>query len=156
MANTYTQLYIQFVFAVKGRKSMIPKAHKAQLHKYITGLVQNRGHKMLRVHCMPDHCHIFVGMKPVQSISKLVEEIKTGSSKFIKKQPWMPFPFAWQKGFGAFSYSHSHIDRVVKYIMNQEQRHQKQNFEVEYLALLKQFDVEFDEQYLFQWNDMTH
>jgi putative transposase len=153
MANTYTKLYIQYVFAVKGRDNMIPKQHKEQVHQYMNALLEKRKHKLLQVHCMPDHCHLFVGLDPAQSISSLIEEVKTATTKFIKKQAWMPSDFSWQKGFGAFSYSQSHIDAVVKYIQNQERHHQKRSFKSEYLELLKKFEVDFDERYLFDFYD---
>ena len=141
MANTYTQLYIQLVFAVQGRNSLIPKEYKEDLHRYITGVVQKRKHKMLAINCMPNHIHIFIGLHPAQSISDLVNNIKTASTKFIKKQSWMRFVFAWQKGYGAFSYSRSHIDAVVKYVLNQEQHHKKRSFQEEYLDFLKKFEI---------------
>ena len=153
MANTYTQLYIQVVFAVKGRKKLIPRAHKDQVHRYMTGVVQERTHKLLAVHCMPDHTHLFIGYQPVQSLSDLVYDVKTAATKFIKKQPWMPYDFSWQRGFGAFSYSRSHIDRVVKYIHNQEAHHRKKTFRTEYIGLLEKFDVDYDERYLFEFYD---
>ena len=151
MANTYTQLRIQLVFTVKGRDSMIPKEHRIQVEKYITGLIQKRDHKLLAIYCMPDHIHIFIGLNPTQSISKLVEEIKSVSSKFIKNQPWMPLSFAWQKGFGAFSYSKSQTDAVVKYILNQEQHHSKTTFKEEYIEFLEKFEIEYNEKYLFDF-----
>jgi len=153
MANTYTQLYIQLVFAVQGREHLIPKAHKEQVQRYMTGVIQKRKHKLIEINCMPDHAHIFVGLHPAQSISDLVEETKTAVTKFIKKQPWMPFAFSWQRGFGAFSYSRSHIDSVVKYIQNQEAHHQKRTFREEYMDMLKKFEVPFDERYLFEFYD---
>lgn len=155
MANTYTQLYVQLVFAVKGRDKLIPKAHKEEVHKYITGIVQDkrRKHKLINIHCMPDHIHIFIGLHPSQSIADLVNDIKTASSKFIKKQPWMPFDFSWQNGYGAFSYSHSHIDAVYKYVDNQEVHHKKRTFREEYLDFLDKFDVPHEEQYLFEFYD---
>ena len=106
---------------------------------------------MLAIYCMPDHIHIFFGLHPAQSISKLVEEIKTGSSKFIKKQPWMYVDFSWQRGFGAFSYAKSQTDRVVKYILNQEEHHRKKSFRKEYIEFLEKFEVEYDERYLFEF-----
>jgi len=153
MANTYTQLYVQLIFAPKGRKKMIPKTHKEEVQKYITGIIQDerRKHKLLAINCMPDHIHIFVGLHPAQSISNLVSDIKTASTKFIKKQSWMPYAFEWQVGFGAFTYSKSHIDRVVKYILNQEEHHRKKTFKEEYLDFLNKFDVSYNEKYLFEF-----
>lgn len=153
MANTYTQLYIQLVFVVEGRDNMIPKAHKDSVEKYITGLVQERKHKMLAIYCMPDHTHLFIGYNPAQGLPDLVSEVKTGATKYIKKQPWMPFDFSWQRGYGAFSYSRSHIDRVVKYILNQEEHHKQKTFREEYLEMLKKFEVDYDDRYLFEFYD---
>ena len=137
MANTYTQLHIQFVFAVKFRKALIQKAWKGELHKYMTGIIQNNGHKMLQINSMPDHVHIFIGLRPLQSISSLAQNIKTESSKWIKDKDFCTVPFSWQEGYGAFSYSKSHVDEVVRYIQNQEVHHQKETFLDEYRHFLK-------------------
>jgi REP element-mobilizing transposase RayT len=153
MANTYTQLYIQLVFAVTDREHLIPKQHKEQVQQYMTQVIQERKHKLLAINCMPDHTHIFIGQHPTQSLSDLAEQTKTAATKFIKKQSWMPFNFSWQRGFGAFSYSRSHIDPVVKYVNNQEEHHQKRTFREEYLDLLNKFDVDYDEKYVFQFYD---
>lgn len=151
MANTFSQIYLQFVFAVKGRQSLIPREHKEELHKYITGLVQNRKAKMLAVHCMPDHAHIFVGYKPSVLISDFIKEIKVESNEFINSKKWIRGRFTWQEGYGVFSYSHSHIDRVARYVMNQEAHHRKQTFRDEYHELLDKFQVAYDEKYLFDF-----
>jgi REP element-mobilizing transposase RayT len=155
MANTYTQLYVQLVFTPKGREKMIPKEYKEDVHRYITGIVQDksRKHKMLAINCMPDHIHIFVSLHPAQSISDLVNDIKTASTKFIKSHPWMPFAFEWQQGFGAFTYSQSQIDEVIKYVLNQEEHHKKKTFREEYLDFLRKFEIPFDEKYLFEFYD---
>lgn len=153
MANTYTQLYIQAVFSVKKREHLIPKAHKSQVERYMTGVIQERKHKLLAINCMPDHTHIFIGLHPDQSLSDLIQETKTAVTKFIKKQDWMPFNFSWQRGFGAFSYSRSHIDAVVKYVLNQEEHHRKRTFREEYLDMLNKFDVDFDDAYIFDFFD---
>jgi REP element-mobilizing transposase RayT len=151
MPNTYSQLYVQIVFAVKGRENLIAKSHREELHKYITGIVEKRGQKLLAVFCMPDHCHILVGMTPNISISDLTRDIKAGSSNFINEKKWVKGKFQWQGGFGCFSYSRSHLDAVIKYILNQEKHHQKRSFKEEYLLLLKKFEIEYDERYLFEW-----
>ena len=151
MPNTYSQIYLQFVFAVKHRQSLIPKEHKEELHKYITGIVQNRKAKMIAVHCMPDHTHLFVGFKPVMSISDFVKEVKVASNEFINDKSWMKQKFNWQEGYGVFSYGHSQIDAVAKYVLNQEAHHQKKTFKEEYLDFLKKFDIEYQEKYLFEW-----
>ncbi|MEO6229246.1 MAG: IS200/IS605 family transposase [Ferruginibacter sp.] len=153
MANTFSQIYLQFVFAVKNRQSLIAKENKEELHKYITGLVQHRKSKMLAIHCMPDHTYIFVGFKPVMEISDFVKEIKVESNEFIKGKNWVGKNFSWQNGYGVFSYSQSHIDNVVKYILNQEQHHQKKTFRQEYHQLLEKFQIPFEEKYLFDFID---
>ena len=151
MANTYTQIYIQIVFAVKGRRNLIPQKNKEELHKYITGVITKRGQKLLAINCMPDHVHIFIGLKPNQCISDLVRDVKTSSSSFIKEKQWIRSWFEWQKGFGAFSYAHSQIDNVIKYILSQEEHHHKKSFKEEYLAFLSKFNVEYNDKYLFDF-----
>ena len=151
MANTYSQIYIHIVFVVKGRQNLIPRHRREELHKYITGIIQNRGQKMLSIFCMPDHSHILIGLQPSISISELVRDIKAGSSKFINDNEWINVKFSWQEGFGAFSYSRSQIDNVIKYILRQEEHHKKKTFKGEYLDLLKKFEIEYDEKYLFDW-----
>lgn len=150
MANTYTQLHIQFVFAVRYRAAQISKAWKDELHKYITGIFQENDHKMLQINSMPDHIHIFIGMRPTQSISALVQNVKTESSKWIKEKKFCAAPFAWQEGYGAFSYSKSHVPDVIRYIQNQEVHHKKETFLDEYKQFLKLFEIEYDEQYIFK------
>ena len=150
MANTYTQLHIQFVFAVKYRGALISKDWKEKLHKYITGIFQKNGHKLLQINSMPDHIHIFIGMKPTQSISELIQNVKTESSKWIKEEKFCAAAFAWQEGYGAFSYSKSHVPVVIRYIQNQESHHKKETFLDEYKAFLKVFEIEYDEQYIFK------
>ena len=152
MADTFSQIYLQFVFAVQGRQSLISKEHKEELHKYITALVQNRKAKMLAINCMPDHIHLFVGFNPSVSISGFVKEIKVESNEFVNSKNWVKGKFKWQEGYGVFSYSHSHIDDVVKYVLNQEAHHQKKTFKQEYLNLLQKFEIAFDEQYLFDFD----
>ncbi len=151
MANTFSQIYLQFVFAVKHRQSLIPKEHKEELHKYITGLVRNRNAKLLAVHCMPDHTHLFVGFKPSILISDFVKEIKVESNEFINGKKWIKGKFNWQEGYGVFSYSQSHIDRVIKYIMNQEKRHLKKSFSQEYHEFLEKFQLPYEEKFLFEF-----
>lgn len=153
MANTYTQLYIHIVFTVKNRESIIPKKHKEELHQYTTGIIQKRNHKLLAINFMPDHVHVFIGYKPSQPLPDLVRDIKANTSKFINEKHWKTGRFSWQVGYGAFSYSKSGIDNVIKYIKNQEIHHKKSSFKEEYLKLLKKFEVDYDEQYLFNWID---
>jgi putative transposase len=151
MANTYSQIYIQIIFAVEGRQSLIPAENREELHKFITGIVSSRGQKLLSIFCMPDHSHLLIGAKPSIAISDLVRDIKAGSSKFINDKRWVRGHFNWQEGFGAFSYSRSQIDRVCKYILNQEKHHNKTNFKREYTGFLKRFEVEYDDKFLFDW-----
>ena len=151
MANTFTQIYVQIVFIVQGRQNLIKNEHKEELHKYITGIINKKNQKVFAINCMPDHTHIFIGLKPNIALSDLVRDIKNNSSTFINKKKWIPGKFKWQRGFGAFSYSQSQIDAVVKYIQNQEQHHAHKSFREEYLEFLKKFSIEFDEKYIFDW-----
>ena len=153
MPNTYTQIYIQIVFAVKGRENLISKNNREELHKYITGIVQNRGQKMLSIFCMPDHTHLLIGIKPSIAISDLIRDVKSGSTNFINEQKWIKSKFQWQEGFGAFSYSKSQVDTVIKYILNQEEHHHKITFKEEYIDFLKKFEIDYNKKYLFEWLD---
>lgn len=151
MPNTYTQIYIQIVFTVKGRQNLIPKKHREELHKYISGIVTKRNQKLLAIFAMPDHIHLLVGLRPSISISDLTRDIKAGSSKFITDNKWVSGKFCWQEGFGAFSYSKSQLDNAIHYILNQEKHHEKQTFKEEYIAFLKKFEIDYNDQYLFEW-----
>jgi REP element-mobilizing transposase RayT len=150
MSNTYTQIYIQCIAAVKFRKAIIDLSWKERLHQYITGIVRNNGHKMLAINSMPDHLHFFMGMRPDKSISDIMRMVKGDSSEWINKQKFIPEIFRWQDGYGAFSYSRSQIKTVGSYIENQEEHHRKITFLEEYRMFLKQFEVEYDERYIFQ------
>jgi REP element-mobilizing transposase RayT len=153
MPNTYTQLFVQLVFAVKGRESLIPKGSREQIQKYITGVVQKDAHKMLAIFCMPDHIHLLIGLNPSISISALVLDIKRASTNFINENNIVSRQFNWQKGYGAFSYSKSQVRDVVNYILNQEAHHQKKTFRQEYVEFLQKFEVEYEEKYLFEFID---
>jgi len=150
MANTYTQIYLQFVFAVQNRISLIQKEWKDELYKYITGIVQNNKHKLIAINGMPNHLHIFVGYKPHQLVPDLLKDIKGSSSGWINNKKLVKGKFQWQEGYGAFSYSRSQIDIVAKYIHNQEEHHRRKSFHEEYLEFLKQFNVSFDEKYILK------
>ena len=150
MANIYTQIYLQFVFAVENRTSLIRSDWKDELYKYITGIIQNNEHKLIAINGMPNHLHIFIGYKPHQLIPDLLQEIKRDSSKWINKKKFVKGKFNWQAGYGAFSYSHSQINQVVKYINNQEERHKTKTFREEYLLLLKKFKIKYDNRYILQ------
>lgn len=150
MANTYSQIYIQVVFAVHTRMNLIGAERKEELQKYITGIVTWQGQKLLAVHCMPDHSHVLIGLRPDKAISDLVGDIKTGSTNQINERHWVPGRFSWQEGFGAFSYSRSQLDNVIGYIQNQEQHHARRTFRQEYEAMLRKFEVVYDARYVFE------
>ena len=151
--GTFSQLYIQVVFAVKGRENLIAKSFKDELYKYISGIITAKGQKSIIVNGMADHIHIFFGLRPSMRISDLVRDIKNNSSNFINDRKLIEGKFSWQEGYGSFSYSPSHVSRVYNYILNQEEHHKKKTFKVEYLELLKEFEIEYNEKYLFEWID---
>lgn len=153
MANTYTQIYIHIVFAVKGRTNLIKTEHKEELYKYIAGIIRNKKQKLIAINGMPNHVHIFIGMKPSIALSDLVRDIKNNSTNFINDKRWVRDRFNWQEGFGAFSYGHSQIDSVVKYIQNQEKHHARKTFKEEYMNMLKKFNIDYKDKYLFDWID---
>jgi REP element-mobilizing transposase RayT len=149
--STFSQIYIQVVFAVKNRDAIIDYSWEERLYQYITGIVQKKEQKMLAINGMPDHIHFFIGMKPSCCLSDLVRDVKKSSNGLINENKLTKFKFNWQEGYGAFSYSHSQIDNVVKYIMNQKQHHQKQTFRQEYIDFLKKIEIQYDEKHLFDW-----
>ncbi len=149
--STFSQIYIQVVFAVKGRNSIIKTEWEEELYKYITGIVQNKDQKVLAINGSFDHIHLFIGMKPSCRLSDLVREVKKSSNVFINEKKFSRYKFEWQEGYGSFSYSHSAIDNVVKYIMNQKEHHKKRTFKDEYISLLKKFEIDYKEEYLFKW-----
>jgi len=153
MANTYTQLYVHIVFSVRGRESLIKRAWKSDLYAYIGGIILNHKSKPLAINGMPDHIHILIGYNPTTPLSTLVEEIKISSNKWIKEYHNVPM-FGWQKGYGAFSYSRSSIDKVIRYIANQEEHHRKKTFREEYLQMLRDFEVEYKNEYLFDFQEI--
>jgi putative transposase len=150
MANTYTQIYVQIVFAVQGRQSLIRPQHNDELQKYMSGIISGQGQKLIAINNMPDHFHILVGQTPTVALSDLVRGIKAGSSGFINDRRWVLGRFSWQEGFGAFSYAHSQLDSVIRYIQNQQEHHRRTTFQEEYLEFLKRFNVPHDERYTFQ------
>jgi putative transposase len=149
--SVYSQIYIQTVFAVKGRESLIESSWDEQLYRYITGIVQNKGQKMLAVNGVQNHIHFLIGMKPACCLSDLVREIKKSSTGFINENKFSKARFSWQEGFGAFSYAHSQLDSVAKYVMNQKLHHREMTFKEEYLNFLEEFEISHDERYLFDW-----
>lgn len=155
MPNTYSQIYVHIVFAVKFRQNLISETNREEVQRFITGIVTKRSIKLIAIYAMPDHVHIFIELKPSILLSDLVRDIKSASSKFINDKNWIRGKFSWQAGFGAFSYSHSHIDRVVKYILNQKEHHRVKTFKEEYIELLQKFNVDYKDEYLFDWVENT-
>jgi REP element-mobilizing transposase RayT len=151
MAGTFSQIYFHVVFSVKSRQNLIGKKWKNELNKYIAGIIKGKGQKPIIVNGMPDHIHAFIGLKPVMAISDLVRDMKNNSSNFINDNKFVVGKFSWQEGYGVFSYSHSQINFVYDYIKNQEMHHKQKSFREEYLELLKKYEIEYDEKYLFKW-----
>ena len=149
MANTFTQIYVHLVFAVKWRECILAKDHREEIHKYIAGILKHKNQKLIAVNSMPDHIHILVGIKPHICISDLVMFIKISSSKFINQKNWYKGKFNWQKGFGAFSFGHSQISMIADYIHNQEKHHYKRTFREEYIEILHKFNIEYNDLYIF-------
>lgn len=151
MSGTYHQIYIQYVFAVKGRENLLHKPWREDVFKYISGIITSKGQKSIIVNGVSDHVHLMVGLKPSQCASDLIRDVKNNSSNFINDQKFLKGKFAWQEGYGVFSYSHSQLDNVYKYILNQEEHHRKKTFKAEYTEFLKKFEIPFEEKYLFDW-----
>ena len=151
MANTYSQVYLHFVFCVKGKQNLLLSKYNTELQKYISGIIQNRNQKLLAINNVADHVHILVGFSTTMAIADFMEEVKSVSSKFINEKGWIKGRFEWQRGYGVFSYSHSQIDNVIKYILAQQEHHKVQTFKDEYLEFLQNYKVDFNEKYLFDW-----
>jgi REP element-mobilizing transposase RayT len=150
MANTYTQIHIQIVFAVQNRECVIQSKWKDELYKYITGIVQNNKHKLLAINGMPDHIHILIGYRPAQSLSDLMQDVKGSSSKWINEKRFVQGRFSWQEGYSAFSYSKNDLPKIIGYIQHQYEHHMRKTFLEEYLELLKEFDIEYDNRFVFK------
>jgi len=153
MASTFSQIYIQYVFAVKGKENLLQKPWRDEVFKYMSGIIKGKNHKPIIVNGVADHVHVFVGLKPGMSISDLVRDIKNNSSNFINEQKFIKGKFSWQEGYGAFSYGHSQIDTVYQYVANQEEHHKMRTFKEEYIDFLQKFEIEYNEKYLFDWID---
>ncbi len=153
MPGTFSQIYIQYVMAVKGRRNFILPEFEEELYKYIAGIIKGKQQKPLAVNGMPNHLHILVGLKPAMRISDLIRDIKNNSSNFINDRGWLQQKFEWQDGYGAFSYAHSAFGNVIEYIKNQKQHHKKKTFRTEYLELLSKFEIPFGGKYLFEFYD---
>ena len=154
MASTFSQIYIQLIFAVQGRNSMISNSWETELFKYISGIINNKNQKLLSINGMPDHIHILIGMKPSCCLSDLVRDVKKSSNEWVNAQRFSRSKFKWQDGYGAFSYSHSNFGNVIRYIENQKIHHKKKSFREEYLEFLEKFQIEFKDEYLFEWIDL--
>ncbi len=151
MANTYTQIHIQAVFAVAGRRSLIHPEWKDELFKYITGAFRNQKQKLLAIGGVEDHIHLLFGLRPNIALSDLLRDVKANSSGFINDRRFVRGKFSWQEGFGAFSYSRSQVDAVAKYVLNQEKHHARRSFKDEYITLLDRFEIDYEERFLFEW-----
>ena len=152
MANTFSQIYIQAVFAVEMRQSLIKPDFKEELQKYMSGILRKKGQKLIEINCMPDHAHLLIGLKPSVALSDVVRDVKSDSTEFINSKRWIRGRFSWQEGFGAFSYSQSHLDSVIKYIRNQEKHHAEKSFKSEYLSMLRKFDIGYDPRFVFEFS----
>ena len=151
MTGTFSQIYIQYVFAVKGKENLLLNPRREEVFKYMAGIIKGKNHKPIIVNGVTDHVHVFVGLKPAMSISDLIRDVKNNSSNFINENKFVKGKFEWQEGYGAFSYSHSQLDNVYQYILNQEEHHRKTSFKQEYISFLKKFEIEYEEKYLFDW-----
>lgn len=150
-SGTFSQIYIQLVFVVKGRENLLKKTFREEVFKYMSGIVKAKGQKSIIINGVEDHVHLFIGLKPSIRLSDLVRDIKNNTTNFINEKRFVVGKFAWQEGYGAFSYSQSQIDNVYKYILNQETHHEKKSFKEEYLELLKRFEIDYQEEYLFEF-----
>jgi REP element-mobilizing transposase RayT len=150
MAGSYSQIYLQYVFAVKGRQNLLQKPWREEVFKYISGIIKGKNQKPIIVNGVSDHVHVFVGLKPAMPIPDLIRDIKNNSSNFINENKWVNGKFSWQEGYGVFSYSHSQIDKVYRYIANQEAHHEKKTFKDEYIDFLVKSGIDYDERYLFE------
>jgi REP element-mobilizing transposase RayT len=151
MAGTFGQFYVHVIFSPKFRANVIKEEFREELQKYMTGIVQGKKHKMLAIYCMPDHVHLLIGLKPYKALADLIQILKKESTNFINEKRWLPGKFSWQEGYGFFSHSHSELDKVISYISNQPEHHVKRSFRDEYLEILRRCEVEFKEEYLFEW-----
>jgi putative transposase len=150
-SGSYSQIHIHLVFAVKGRQSFIHSKWEEDLYKYITGILHRKGHKSLAINGMPDHIHIFFGYKLTDNIPDLVREIKKATSAWIRENGYVRQGFLWQEGYGAFSYSNWDVTKIIKYVRNQKEHHKRTTFMEEYKGLLKDFDIPFEDRFLFEW-----
>ena len=153
MAGTFSQIYIQVVFAVQGRETLLQKPWCEEVFKYMAGIIKRKNQKPIIINGISNHVHLFIGLKPAMALSDLVRDVKNNTSNFINDQKFVRSKFSWQEGFGSFSYAQSQIGQVYQYILNQEKHHLRKTFKEEYLEFLQKFEIEYDEKYLFDWNE---
>ena len=153
MAGTFSQIYIQVVFAVRGRENLLIKPWRDEVFKYMSGIIKGKNQKPIIVNGVINHVHLFIGLRPSMALSDLVRDVKNNSTNFINDHKYVQGKFSWQEGFGSFSYAHSQIGQVYQYILKQEEHHRRKTFKEEYLELLRKFEIQFDEKYLFDWNE---
>jgi len=153
MAGTFSQIYIQVVFAVQGRENLLQKPWRNEVFKYMAGIIKGKNQKPIIINGVSNHVHLFIGLKPAMALSDLVRDVKNNTTNFINDQKFVRGEFSWQQGFGSFSYAHSQIGQVYQYVLNQEAHHAQKTFKQEYLEFLKKFEIEYDEKYLFDWNE---
>jgi len=151
MAGSFSQIYIQVVFAVKGRDNLLNKTWRQEVFKYMSGIIKNKNQKSIIINGVSDHVHLFIGLKPSMALADLVRDVKNNTTNFINDNKWLPCKFCWQEGYGAFSYSHSQINNVYQYILNQEEHHKKKTFKEEYLEFLDKYEITYEERFLFNW-----
>ena len=153
MAGTFSQIYIQVVFAVQGRDNLLKKPWRDEVFKYMAGIIKGKNQKPIIVNGVANHVHLFIGLKPSMALSDLVRDVKNNTTNFINEQKFCRTKFSWQDGYGSFSYSYSQIDQVYQYILNQEEHHRKKSFKEEYIDFLQRFGIEFNEKNLFDWDE---
>jgi putative transposase len=153
MAGTFSQIYIQVVFAVQGRETLLQKPWREEVFKYMAGIIKGNNQKPIIINGVSNHVHLFIGLKPSKAISDLVRDVKNNTSNFINDQKFVRGKYSWQEGFGSFSYAHSQIGQVYQYILDQEKHHLQKTFKEEYLEFLQKFEIKYDEKYLFDWNE---
>jgi REP element-mobilizing transposase RayT len=156
MSNTYSQISLHIIFAVKHREALILPNFRDNLFRYIHGIIKGKNQKSFAVNGASDHIHIFTGLTPSIYIPDFVRDIKSDSSLYVNKNRWSPGKFHWQDGYGVFSHSRSQRDCVIKYILNQEEHHSKKSFKSEYIGFLEKAGVDFDSKYLFEFFDSKH
>lgn len=150
-SGTFSQIYIQIVIVVKNRENFLRKDFREEIFKYMSGIVTAKGQKSIIINGVEDHVHLFIGLKPSMKLSDLVRDIKNNTTNFINEKRFLSTRFSWQEGYGAFSYSQSHIEKVYRYILNQENHHKKKSFKEEYIGLLEKFKIDYKEEYLFEF-----